>query len=115
MGDEFSDIVEAHQTIMYAEIGHNMWPLMQRAGPLLPNMMRERLVRGRNIAADDYLRLEPVYMPCGWRSRKSWMILMRRSRHRHRAKPRSGWGVRAAEYWHSPGPLWEFRQSMFQA
>ena len=57
MGDEFSDIVEAHQTIMYAEIGHNMWPLMQRAGPLLSNMMRERLVRGRNIAADDYLRL----------------------------------------------------------
>ena len=57
MGEEFSDIVETHQTVMFAEIGHNMWPLMLRAGPLLSDMMRERLVRGRNIAAEDYLRL----------------------------------------------------------
>ena len=55
MGDEFADIVDAHQTVMFAEIGHNMWPLMVRAGPLLSGMMRGRLVKGRNIGADDYL------------------------------------------------------------
>jgi len=54
---EFVDIVDAHQTVMFAEIGHNMWPLMLRAGPLLSEMMRERLVKGRSIGADDYLQM----------------------------------------------------------
>jgi Asp-tRNA(Asn)/Glu-tRNA(Gln) amidotransferase A subunit family amidase len=46
MGAEFADIVEAHQTVMFAEIGHNMWPLYERAGTKLSEMMRGRLVKG---------------------------------------------------------------------
>jgi Asp-tRNA(Asn)/Glu-tRNA(Gln) amidotransferase A subunit family amidase len=56
MGDAFADIVDAHQTVMFAEIAHNMWPLMERAGPLLSDMLRERLVKGRSIGAEEYLR-----------------------------------------------------------
>ena len=57
MGDGFADIVEAHQTVMFAEIGHNMWPLYERAGAKLSEMMRARLVKGRAIGAEDYLRM----------------------------------------------------------
>lgn len=57
MGAEFDDIVDAHQTVMFAEIGHNMWPLYGRAGPELSDMMRARLVKGRNIAAGRYLHM----------------------------------------------------------
>jgi Asp-tRNA(Asn)/Glu-tRNA(Gln) amidotransferase A subunit family amidase len=57
MGGEFDDIVEAHQTVMLAEIGHNMWPLYERAGPMLSAMMRARLVKGRSIGACHYLQM----------------------------------------------------------
>ncbi|MBT3170639.1 MAG: amidase [Rhodospirillaceae bacterium] len=57
MGEEFADIVAAHQTVMFAEIGHNMWPLYERAGTTLSEMMRARLVKGRAIGAEDYLRM----------------------------------------------------------
>lgn len=57
MGESFADIVDAHQTVMFAEIGHNMWPLMQRGGPMLSEMLRARLVKGRSIGADDYLHM----------------------------------------------------------
>ena len=57
MGAEFADIVEAHQTVMFAEIGHNMWPLYERAGTKLSEMMRGRLVKGRAIGAEDYLSM----------------------------------------------------------
>jgi len=42
---------------MFAEIGHNMWSLMQRGGPMLSEMLRARLVKGRSIGADDYLHM----------------------------------------------------------
>jgi Asp-tRNA(Asn)/Glu-tRNA(Gln) amidotransferase A subunit family amidase len=57
MGKNFADIVDAHQTVMFAEIGHNMWSLMQRGGPMLSEMLRARLVKGRSIGADDYLHM----------------------------------------------------------
>jgi len=57
MGGEFDDIVAAHQTVMLAEIGHNMWPLYERAGPMLSDMMRARLVKGRSIGAGHYLQM----------------------------------------------------------
>jgi len=57
MGDNFADIVDAHQTVMLAEIGYNMWPLMERGGPILSEMLRARLVKGRNIGANDYLHM----------------------------------------------------------
>lgn len=57
MGKGFADIVDAHQTVMFAEIGHNMWPLIERAGPMLSEMLRARLVKGRSIGAEDYLHM----------------------------------------------------------
>ena len=57
MGAGFADIVDVHQTVMFGEIGHNMWPLMERAGPLLSETLRARLVKGRAIAAENYLRM----------------------------------------------------------
>ena len=57
MGDNFADIVDAHQTVMLAEIGYNMWPLMERGGLILSEMLRARLVKGRNIGADHYLHM----------------------------------------------------------
>ena len=57
MGDNFADIVDAHQTVMLAEISYNMWPLMERGGPMLSDMLRARLVKARNIGADDYLHM----------------------------------------------------------
>ena len=57
MGENFADIVDAHQTVMFAEISHNMWPLMERGGPMLSDMLRARLVKGRSIGADYYLHM----------------------------------------------------------
>ena len=57
MGADFADIVDAHQTVMFAEIAHNMWPLYERAGAMLSQMMRAQLVKGRAIGAADYLRM----------------------------------------------------------
>ena len=58
MGENFADIVDAHQTVMFAEISHNMWPLMERGGPMLSDMLRARLVKGRSIGADYYLHMQ---------------------------------------------------------
>ena len=55
MSPVFDDIVEVHQTVMFAEIGHNMWPLYEHAGTKLSKMMRGRLVKGRAIGAEEYL------------------------------------------------------------
>ena len=57
MGDNLSDIVDAHQTVMLAEIGYFMWPLMERGGLILSEMLRARLVKGRTIGTDHYLHM----------------------------------------------------------
>jgi Asp-tRNA(Asn)/Glu-tRNA(Gln) amidotransferase A subunit family amidase len=54
LGDVFDGAYPVHQTVMFREFSHYLWHYYVRDGGRLSDMLRDRLLRGHGIGADDY-------------------------------------------------------------